>query len=56
MLVSTVINEQVLQIVNDIGLLLMLGSLAFILKRTLGFLKNNPEGIVEQTAEENQSV
>lgn len=51
MLVSTVINEQVLQIVNDIGLLLMLGSLAFILKGTLGFLRSNPEGIVEEVVE-----
>jgi len=51
MLISITINEQVLQIANDIGLLLMLGSLAFVLKRTLGFLKNNPKGVVEEVVE-----
>jgi len=51
MLTSATLNEKILQITNDLGLLVIMISLAFILKRMLTFLRNNPEGIVEEVVE-----
>ena len=51
MLTSASLNEKLLQITNDIGLLIMLISLGFILNRILRFLKNNPEETTEHPVE-----